>query len=175
VVGAELRFPTALAGARLAALYRFESGSPFTPGFRDGVDVNGDGSGRNDPAFVDPDIPRMETLLEKWDCLADQVGGFAERNSCRAPELHRLDVRFAVGLYELQGLPIEIVVDALNLFDTDTGVRDRALLLIDRDGTLETNADGTVTLPLVANPRFGEPLMREVNGRSFRFGIRIGL
>lgn len=175
VVGAELRFPTALAGARLAALYRFESGRPFTPGFRDGVDVNGDGSGRNDPAFVDPNVLGMETLLQEWDCLADKVGGFAERNSCRAPNVHRLDLRFAIGLYRLQGLPVEIVIDALNLFDADTGLPDRALFLIDRDGTLETNADGTLTLPLVVNPHFGEWLLRQASGRSFRFGVRIGL
>ena len=175
VIGAELRFPMALAGARLAALYRFESGRPYTPGFRDGVDVNGDGSGRNDPAFIDPNIVGMESLLQKWDCLADQVGDFAERNSCRAPDVHRFDVRFAIGLYELQGQPIEIVVDALNLLDADMGVRDRALFLIDREGTLEANPDGTLTLPLVINPSFGEPLVRQANGRSFRFGVRIGL
>jgi hypothetical protein len=175
VIGAEMRFPTALAGARLAALYRFESGRPFTPGFRDGVDVNGDGSDRNDPAFVDPGIPGMETLLQRWGCLADQVGSFAQRNSCRGPDVHRLDVRFAIGLYELRGQPIELVVDALNLFDTDTGLRDRALFLIDREGTLETSPEGTLILPLVVNPRFGESLVRRVTGRSLRFGVRIGL
>ncbi|MGH7523743.1 MAG: carboxypeptidase regulatory-like domain-containing protein, partial [Gemmatimonadales bacterium] len=36
----------------LAARYRFRSGLPFTPGFRQGVDANGDGSGNNDPAFI---------------------------------------------------------------------------------------------------------------------------
>ncbi len=36
----------------LAARYRYRSGLPFTPGFPQGVDVNGDGSGGNDPAFI---------------------------------------------------------------------------------------------------------------------------
>lgn len=175
VVGFQFRFPQALAGTRLAALYRFRSGRPFTPGFRDGVDVNGDGSGFNDPAFIDPSVPGIEELLQEWDCLADQQDEFAERNSCRGPEAHFLDVRFALGLVEVQGVPVEIVLDGLNLLDTDTGVRDRALFLIDREADLITNPDGSVTLPLVANPNFGEALVRRSSGRVFRVGIRVGL
>ncbi|MEP7324729.1 MAG: TonB-dependent receptor, partial [Gemmatimonadota bacterium] len=41
------------AGLDVALRYRFRSGLPFTPGFRPGVDINGDGSGSNDPAFID--------------------------------------------------------------------------------------------------------------------------
>ncbi len=175
VVGVQLRFPQTLAGTRLAALYRFRSGRPFTPGFRDGVDVNGDGSGFNDPAFVDPSIPGVDELLQKWDCLADQEAEFAERNSCRGPDAHLLDARLALGLVELQGRPVEIVLDGLNLLDTDTGVRDRALFLIDREADLLTNPDGSITLPLVANPNFGEPLVTRSSGRVFRVGIRVGL
>jgi len=91
VVGAELELPRALAGSRIAGLYRFSSGRPFTPAFRAGVDVNGDGSGMNDPAFVDPEIPGMNALLDEWDCLAEMVGDFAERNACRGPSIHFLD------------------------------------------------------------------------------------
>ncbi len=133
VVGVQFRFPQTLAGVRLAALYRFRSGRPFTPGFREGVDVNGDGSGLNDPAFIDPSVPGVDELLQKWDCLADQQDKFAERNSCRGPDAHLLDLRFALGLVEVQGLPVEIVLDGLNLLDTDIGVRDHALFLIDRE------------------------------------------
>ncbi len=175
VVGVQLRFPQTLAGTRVAALYRFRSGTPFTPGFRDGVDVNGDGSGFNDPAFVDAEIAGIDELLQKWDCLADQQGEFAERNSCRGPDAHLLDVRFALGLVELQRRPVEIVLDGLNLLDTDTGVRDGALFLIDRETDLVTNPDGSISLPLVANPNFGEALIRRSSGRVFRVGIRVGL
>ena len=174
VVGAELNFRQLIQGTRLAAFYRIQSGRPFTPGFRDGVDVNGDGSARNDPGFIDETLLGMDRLLQNWGCLADQVGEFAERNSCREPSVSRLDARLALGLYELQGRPVEVVVDVLNIFDTDLGLRDHALLLIDRNGTLETGADGTVTLPLIANPNFGEPLIRRSTGRALRLGIRVG-
>src|SRR5690606_30255587 len=63
-VGAELRLPI-LAGVSIAGVYRYQSGYPFTPGFRDGVDMNGDGSGRNDPAFVDNAIPGTDELVRQ--------------------------------------------------------------------------------------------------------------
>jgi hypothetical protein len=81
--GVEIRFPGSM-GPRLAGVYRYRSGYPFTPGFPTGVDVNGDGSGRNDPAFVDPSIGGVSNLVGEWDCLRSQSGRFAERNSCRA-------------------------------------------------------------------------------------------
>src|SRR5207249_6274311 len=54
-------------GPRVGILYRYHSGYSFTPGFRDGVDMNGDGSGRNDPAFVDETIPGTTGLYGAWD------------------------------------------------------------------------------------------------------------
>jgi hypothetical protein len=48
VFGAELN----LRSFRLAGFYSYRSGYPFTPGFRDGVDANGDGSWSNDPATI---------------------------------------------------------------------------------------------------------------------------
>jgi hypothetical protein len=139
------------------------------------VDVNGDGSGLNDPAYIDPAVAGIDELLQEWDCLADHLDEFAERNSCRGPDVHLLDVRFALGLVEAQGLPVEIVLDGLNLLDTDTGQRDRALFLIDRQVDLVTNPDGSITVPLVTNPNFGEALVRRSSGRVFRIGIRVGL
>ncbi|HSG82802.1 MAG TPA: hypothetical protein VLC48_11150, partial [Gemmatimonadota bacterium] len=175
VVGAQFRLPLGALSSRVAAYYRYSSGTPFTPGFRDGVDVNGDGSDRNDPAYVDGALAGMDDLLGAWDCLAGQVGRFAQRNSCRGPALHRLDVRFALGLYALFGHPLEIVVDALNLLDTQIGEPDRALYLIDGAGSLQTNPDGTIDVPLQVNRHFGKPLVRNQQGRSLRFGIRMGI
>ena len=175
VIGAEAKFPETFRGARVAALYRFMTGPPFTPGFRTGVDVNGDGSGWNDPAVVDPNIPGMSALIEEWDCLAEQVAEFAERNSCRGPDVHLLDVRAAVTLIEFFGRPVEVVVDGLNLLDANIGERDSALLLVDREGTIQENPDGSLTLPLVANSHFGRGLAHQSLGRSFRLGVRVGL
>jgi hypothetical protein len=174
VVGAEAILPAGLARARLGLVYRYSSGQRFTPGFRAGVDVNGDGSGLNDPAFVDPELIGMQELVAQWDCLADQVGQFAERNSCVGPGMHRLDARFALGVAKTQGWTLEVIADALNLLDTDIGARDAALLLIDRAGSIEENLDGSLTLPLAVNPNFGEVLARRSSGRALRLGLRIG-
>ncbi len=89
VLGAELDFGL----VRFAGFYRFQSGAPFTPGFRPGVDANGDGAFANDPAFVDDQIPGVTDLFASWDCLREQVGRFAERNACRGPGVHTVDVR----------------------------------------------------------------------------------
>jgi hypothetical protein len=83
---------------RFTGFYRFRSGMPFTPGFRTGVDVNGDGSFDNDPAFVDDGIVGVSDLFGRWDCLRGQVGRFAARNACRGKGVHTLDARLAVPL-----------------------------------------------------------------------------
>ena len=83
-------------GIRLAAFYRGQSGLPFTPGFRYGQDMNGDGSFRNDPAFIDDQVVGVTDLLSQWDCLRNQVGRFAQRNACRGPWISTLDLRLTV-------------------------------------------------------------------------------
>ncbi len=170
VVGAEL----ALGFVRLAAFYRFESGRPFTPGFRDGVDANGDGSARNDPAFVDGSLPGMQPLLAAWGCLGSQVGQFAVRNSCRASAVHTLDVRLALIPFRVGGAPVELVVDGLNLVDSDVGDVDRALYLVDPSRAVSRDpVTGDVTVPLIVNPNFGERVARWTTGRRLRVGLRV--
>ncbi|MGH7674384.1 MAG: hypothetical protein ACREMV_03850, partial [Gemmatimonadales bacterium] len=174
VAGVEYRAPGALA-LRVAALYRYESGSPFTPGFRDGVDANGDGSARNDPAFVDDAVPGVDALLAEWDCLRVQVGRFAERNSCREPGVHALDVRLAMTVARPRGSAIDLFADAVNVIESDVGIRDRAVYLVDPTGTITTDpGTGRITVPLVANPGFGKLLVRRSNGRFVRVGVRVG-
>ena len=173
VIGASWRFPGRLRGLRFAALLRAQSGTPFTPGFRAGVDANGDGSGDNDPAFVDDLVPGADSVIAAWDCLASQVGGFVERNSCRDPGVQALDLRLSVGVARLAGYPAELVVDAINLLESDVGVRDHALYLVDRGAALATNpSTGVTTVPLVPNPNFGRILARQTTGRFFRVGLR---
>lgn len=172
-VGAELRLPI-LAGVSIAGVYRYQSGYPFTPGFRDGVDMNGDGSGRNDPAFVDNAIPGTDELVRQWECLRSQVGRFVERNACRGESIHSLDARLSLSLMRLGRYDTELFVDGLNLIESDFGAVDRALYLVDDSRALVRDpVAGTVAVPLVANPNFGKPLARRTAGRIFRLGLRV--
>jgi len=158
---------------RLATFFGFRSGRPFTPGFRDGVDANGDGSARNDPAYVDDQIPGVADLFGAWNCLRTQVGRFAERNSCRGPTQRTLDVRLVLGPFHL-GYPVELVVDGMNLLDTELADVDRALYLVDPTGALTRDpTTGVVTVPLLANPDFGKPVRRFGSGRYLRVGLRV--
>jgi hypothetical protein len=173
VLGAEVALP-ARPGVRLGLLYQYRSGYPFTPGFRDGVDANGDGSGSNDPAFVDNSVNGMDAVVARWDCLRSQIGRFVARNSCRAPGVQGLSARLAVGLPKVGDRRMELVLDALNVVHSDVGIVDRALFLVDRAGTLTQNPQTRVwTVPLVANPNFGKLLVRQTGATVWRVGLRL--
>ncbi len=166
------RLPS-LNGITLGALYRYRSGVPFTPGFRDGVDANGDGSFRNDPAFVLAS-PEVSAVAARWGCLTDQIGQFAERNACRGPALNYLDLSVSLGIASVGRGTAEVVIEALNVLEPEIGVRDRALFLVDVSGDLTTDAaTGDVEVPLIVNPGFGEILIPQTLGRVFRVGLRI--
>ena len=169
-VGAEW----AVGAGRLAGLLRYRSGVPFTPGFRDGVDANGDGAWGNDPAFVSDTVAGAADVVGANACLRGQIGSFAGRNSCRRPGVVSLDARLVVRLFTFLGGPTELVLDGLNLLTTDDGVVDRALYLVDPTRALATNGAGTVlTVPLVANPNFGKLLVRRSPSTVVRAGIRV--
>jgi len=170
-VGAEL----ATGPVKVAAVALVRSGLPFTPGFRPGVDANGDGSAGNDPAFVSDTISGAAGVFSQWSCLRQQVGEFAARNSCRGPAVASLDARFTwTRVFYVGGAPVALVVDLLNLVTTDEGVVDNALYLVDASKTLTTNAAGTVvTVPLVTNPDFGKLLQRRSPGAMLRAGLRL--
>lgn len=158
---------------RLGAIYRLSSGLPFTPGTRGGVDVNGDGDGANDPAFIDASIPGMTALLAEWDCLRDG-SGFAERNSCRGEVSHRLDLRASFRVADLTIGRLDVVVDALDVVSARAGRPDAALLLIDRSGGITTDPfTGVTNLPYLANPSFGRVLADRSPGILWRAGLRI--
>ncbi|MGH7559794.1 MAG: carboxypeptidase regulatory-like domain-containing protein [Gemmatimonadales bacterium] len=155
----------------LGARARWRSGLPFTPGFRPGVDLNGDGGGGNDPV-------EAETLGgltgDHASCAGGSVGGFAERNACREKGVGALDLHAAVSLaVGGAGSRLAVTVDAFNVVASATGLVDRAALLVDPAGSLSTSAGGTVTVPLVANPRFGSLLSRRGEPRIVRFGLRV--
>ncbi len=159
---------------RLAGFFRGQSGVPFTPGFRPGVDANGDGSFRNDPAYVDDQISGVSDLFTEWDCLRVQVGQFAERNSCRGPALRTIDLRLSLSPVRVGRYPIELVAEGLNLLDPDVADLDNALYSVDPSRSLTVDpAARVVTVPLVANPDFGRPVVRRSTGRVFRIGIKV--
>ena len=172
VLAAEIQTHVALS-PRLAVVYRYESGTPFTPGFATGVDVSGTGS-TNNPAYVDANISGMTSLLSQWSCLSGQVGQFAARNSCRDPGVQSLDLRVTFDLVRIGHAPVEVVLDALNLLESDVGVRDHALYVINPAVPLTTNvATGAVTVPLLANAGFGNVLVHRSPGRELRIGLRV--
>ena len=52
----------------------------------------------------------------------------------------------------------------------------RALYLIDANAALVADEEtGTVTVPLVVNPSFGEPVRSLTTGRIYRIGIEVEL
>lgn len=155
----------------LAARYRYRSGLPFTPGFRPGVDANGDGSGNNDPAFLGGTIPGMSTLTAANTCLGAQIGQLAARNSCREAGVHTLDLHASVALPGMHRLAV--TVDAFNVVGSATGIVDRAAVLVDPKGSITTDASGHIVLPLVANPDFGQLLSRRGIPRQVRVGFRM--
>jgi hypothetical protein len=158
-------------GPSLTAVYRRQSGMPFTPGFRAGVDVSGDYAS-NDPAFVDPGLPGMPALLDAWPCLAERQAGFATRNACRGDAIQTLDVSAGILVTTSGRLSVRVKGEALNVLARELTVPDRALLLIDPAGSIE--ADGqVVTIPYVVNPGFGEPVRSIPTARVFRIGMEL--
>lgn len=162
---------TSVSLVTLSAVYRFRSGRPFTPRYRAGVDANGDGSFRNDVAFVDDALVGAVPDLES--CISSQLGAFAARNSCRGPTVHSLDARLRVRLGRLMGREASLVLDGLSLIESEDGAIDDALLLVDPSGTISSSG-GVVTIPLVANPDFGSVMYPSSRGRMLRVGLRIG-
>lgn len=171
-VSAVLPLPLATGGT-VAGVYRFRSGAPFTPMVAAGLDANGDGSAFNDVARV-PASGAGEAAAA-WDCIAEFGGSFPDRNSCRGEGIHTLDLRLAVGLLRLSGgATAELVVDALNITDADTGRPDPGLLTVAEGGSISSPVAGEYQVPYAVNPRFGSVLPGADPGRWLRIGLRIG-
>ena len=156
----------------LGARWRWRSGLPYTPGFRAGVDLNGDGAGDNDPVYVDQDVASQ---LSTAGCTATAAGSFAERNSCREKGVQALDLRLAIGLPLAVGGGgrLYATLDAFNVVSSEAGVVDRAALLIDPSRPLGAGAGGSVTVPFIPNPNFGKLVSRRVEPRLLRVGLRM--
>lgn len=122
----------------VAAIGRLSSGAPFTPMVAG--DINGDGLS-NDRAFIfapsysDVAVATgMRNLLNSVpariaECLRDQFGQIADRNSCRSAWSHGLDIRGSVR----PNLPrierrLTISIDANNILRGKTARVDNRLL-----------------------------------------------
>jgi hypothetical protein len=168
-VAAGFDLPVPGTPVRLAGSYRFASGRAFTPGFPPGVDMNGDGVFGNDPAAAGGDV---SSIASAWPCLREQTGGFIDRNACRDPDAHHIDLRLSADLGVGETGTVTVFLDALDLAEADSALRDHALYRVDPDAALQSSA-GRVTIPLVVNSDFGEPLVRLTSGRTLRFGLRL--
>ncbi len=169
VAGLGLPLPV-LEGGVLGAVYRFRSGDPFTPGFRFGVDANGDGAAWNDPAYPGG---APASALTAFSCEEPEPGEPFARNSCRGPSVQSLDLSLRLGAFRFGRGVAELTVDVLNLIEPETGFRDTALMFVDAAAGLSSSGAETV-VPLVANENFGEFLYRTDPGRRIRVGLRIG-
>lgn len=167
--GFTVRVPV-LAGAALSGVYRYRSGAPYTAGYRAGVDVNGDGSGHNDPAFV------AEAGAELPACLRADVGGIARRNGCRAAAVQLVDLHVSFGLFRVGGSTAALTLDVFNILDAEMGMPDTALLLVDGEAALGQDPDtGRTIVPVQSNPAFGELPDALRPGRLMRAGFRVTL
>jgi outer membrane receptor protein involved in Fe transport len=119
-------------GIIVSGIYRGQSGLSYTPTV-DG-DVNGDGRDTNDRAYIGEvgamsfaspeDAATYQGLLNEHECLAEQVGRIAARNSCRNPWVNRLDARLTLPFETGRGQRIELIADlfnVLNLLNEDWG------------------------------------------------------
>ena len=171
-VGATMHLD-ALAGVEIGGAFTYASGRPYTPGFAAGIDANADGVFGNDPAFIDATLAGMEELLSDHDCLRENAGRFVERNACRAPARKALDLRLAATVLD-GGIDVDVLVEALDLLADAAIGYDRVLYRIDPAGTAELDpTDGAVTLPLLVNPDFGEPLPTVLDPARLRVGLRM--
>ena len=110
-------------GIRMSGIWRSQSGLAFTPVING--DANADGQSFNDRAPISrnllfataADADKFETLLEKHECLEEQLESIAKRNSCRGPWWHSLDVRLSKEINTFRGQRAELLVDLFNVLN----------------------------------------------------------
>ena len=110
-------------GIRMSGIWRSQSGLPFTPVING--DANADGQSFNDRAPISRNLllinaAEMDTLnmlIDKWDCLEDQLESIAKRNSCRGPWWHSLDLRLSKEISTWRGQRAELLLDVFNVLN----------------------------------------------------------
>jgi hypothetical protein len=122
----------------VSAYYEATSGVPFV--YVTQGDLNGDGLNGNDPIYVprdatDPNEIRIGTgtgggfvqnlpaaqafqrFIDAQPCLAKQRGHIMERNSCRTPSQHRLDLSVRQGIPQYRGHQLAVQLDFFNFLN----------------------------------------------------------
>ena len=112
-------------GVQLGAIWRSQSGRPWSVVGDD--DLNGDGVLFNDRPFIfaPADLPVADEadrqvyadLLDRYSCIGDYVGRILERNTCRFPWTHSLDMRLSKSFGTFQDQRIQLEVDAFNVLN----------------------------------------------------------
>ncbi len=125
-------------GIDVSGIWRSQSGSPWTI-VVDG-DINGDGEEFNDRAPIFEELlfgqvssgqieegstaeeaARFQALLdedsEAGECLRENLGRIAERNSCRNPWFHSIDLHVAKAFGFATGHEVELIADLFNVLN----------------------------------------------------------
>src|SRR6185312_14236032 len=118
-------------GLRLGVVYTGISGAPFT--YVLNGDPNADGFSpqegvSNDLVYVPRDagditlaegesFARLDTLIQRDSCLQRQRGRLVERNSCRNPWGHDIQLRLARRFTLAAGRELEVTADLFNLLN----------------------------------------------------------
>jgi hypothetical protein len=122
----------------ITAYYEGVSGLPFL--YVASGDLNGDGYNGNDPIYVprnalDPNEIRIGTgigaafvqntaaaeafdrFISSQECLNSQRGQIMERNSCRTPFQHRMDLAVRQAIPPIRGQQVSLQLDFFNFFN----------------------------------------------------------
>lgn len=112
-------------GFGLAAFWRSQSGRPWSVVGDD--DLNGDGIRFNDRPFIfsPADLPVADEadreiyagILDEFSCIGDYEGRILERNTCRFPWTHQLDMRLSKSFDTVGDQRLELQVDAFNVMN----------------------------------------------------------
>ncbi len=131
-LSASYQLPLKVVSATLSAFYNGQAGRPYALSFFQ--DVNGDGRTSNDLLYVPSSgsevfvrngtADQLMAWLNADGCAMDFAGAIQERNSCRQPWTHQMDVRLAVNVPFGGTRRVELefnVFNFLNMVNKDWG------------------------------------------------------
>lgn len=191
-------------GFQVGLFWRSQSGRPWSPVGDE--DLNGDGVRFNDRPFIfspanlplasgdEADRQIYADFLDEFPCIGDSEGEILERNTCRFPWTHSLDMRFSKSFETVNNQRFELQVDLFNVLNgigrlfcdesaTDVDFTSGACGLGRRTGIFGADADillptgfdeGTQQILYNVNPTFGTESMIGTN-LILQFQAQIGV